>query len=485
MSSAKRLSLWLALALCAGCGIERLGNLGHDEYPRPASAISGATSWMDPTPNQLGASDGENPLSPFLVTTSSTSYEVKLPSSKYSMIEVTARVGNAALRALVPSIGEESQVTGVDLDARAMTETLIVEARLSHDGDKLKLVTPEAYLGTRNLIRAAFDQVGPTRDLLEMVEAFFTRIDPTIGSIDPDFFTPPVYNDDWTVKSGAISSGSVARNPFDYNGDGVLDHDTVAFDAKLAEVAQLYKPAGCLDPSNLRVVFTVDFNTTAKNGNCGSIDRFKWATDKPGKTMFFVGWVHKQSVLQDKDFCDEGEECLYHPKLKQPVNTILGASTPNQIQMYDDGTNGDEVAGDNVWTVSFVIPRGDPDTGRVFRIGYKFTWGTKGAVWTGSEEWPGNSRILEVADEGPDPDPAVKGDGFVYRHESFGDEATNKDASNLSTSSKNTGTITWTTDLHGCGPEARENTYDFKTCSCDSAIATPKGIGPIKVACTQ
>jgi hypothetical protein len=144
------------------------------------------------------------------------------------------------------------------------------------------------------------------------------------------------------------------------------------------------------------------------------------------------------------------------------------------MAMYDDGTNGDEVAGDNIWTISFVIPKADEQT-NVFRIGYKFTWGTRGAVWTGSEEWPGNSRILEVVD--------VNHDGFVYRHETWGDEASNKDASNLNP--KSGGTITWTTDLHGCGPEARENTYDFNTCGCDSAIATPPGIGPIKVACTQ
>jgi hypothetical protein len=211
----------------------------------------------------------------------------------------------------------------------------------------------------------------------------------------------------------------------------------------------------CLDPNSVRLVFTVDFSSNTKDGNCSSIDRFKWAKDTPGATMFFVGWVHRDSLLQDSS-----------------VNNMLGASTPNQILMYDDGTNGDEVAGDHVFTVSFVIPRGTPATGAVFRIGYKFTWGTRGARWTDTEEWPGNSRILEVVD--------VNGDGFVYRHEVFGDEATNKDASNLNLNG--TGTITWTTDLHGCGPEARENTYDFKTCAC-GAFQTPKGVEPLKVAC--
>jgi hypothetical protein len=220
-------------------------------------------------------------------------------------------------------------------------------------------------------------------------------------------------------------------------------------------VAQLYRPAGCPDPNNIRLVLTVDFNDNAKNGVCGAINKFKWATDKPGKTMFFVGWVHQASALQDP-----------------AVNNLLGASVPNQLQMYDDGTNGDAVAGDNIFTITFVIPKGDPSTGQVFRIGYKFTWGTRGALWSGSEEWPGNSRILEVVD--------VNGDGFVYRHESFGDEATNKDNANLNPASG--GSITWTTDLHGCGPEARENSYDFPSCKC-TTIQTPKGVGPINVAC--
>jgi len=114
------------------------------------------------------------------------------------------------------------------------------------------------------------------------------------------------------------------------------------------------------------------------------------------------------------------------------------------------------------WQLSAAV--NGPNNGQVFRIGYKFTWGTRGALWGGSEEWPGNSRILEVVD--------VNGDGFVYRHESFGDEATNKDNANLNPAAH--GTIGWTTDLHGCGPEARENSYDFPSCSC-TTIETPKG----------
>jgi hypothetical protein len=179
--------------------------------------------------------------------------------------------------------------------------------------------------------------------------------------------------------------------------------------------------------------------------------------------MFFVGWVHLDSQVQDP-----------------AINNMLGASTPNTIPMYDDGTNGDEKAGDNLWTVTFDVPR---TPGKLLRIGYKYTWGTRGAVWTGSEEWPGNSRILEVVDDNNPPD------NIVWRRDVFGDEATNKDRSNLNQLGH--GVVTWTTDLHGCGtPESHENKYDnsaaanaHNQCAC-LPLPTPKAVGPINRACT-
>jgi hypothetical protein len=86
--------------------------------------------------------------------------------------------------------------------------------------------------------------------------------------------------------------------------------------------------------------------------------------------------------------------------------------------MFDDGTNGDVQAGDNVWSRAFALPRG-------MRIGYKYTWGQTGCFWGGTEEWPGNTRLLELID--------VNGDGMVIRWDNFGDEATNKDRVNLLT----------------------------------------------------
>jgi hypothetical protein len=150
------------------------------------------------------------------------------------------------------------------------------------------------------------------------------------------------------------------------------------------------------------------------------------------------------------------------------VHNALGAGVPNQLPMSDDGTNGDEAAGDGVWTISFDLPRND------LRIGYKYTWGTRGESWTGTEEWPGNSRIIATED--------LNGDEFVYRRDVFGDESTNKDRSNL-----RVGTIDWETDVRGCGiPEAREQRFvEMNAATCGSDWHTPESIGPITVACTE
>ncbi len=460
----RRAIVILAAFGVGGCGLEDFAiNAGHSQFDRPASVITGTVP-MGTTTANLSVIDGDgNVVAPFQSMITGTSYELRLPSSKYAMLRVRVDIGNLELRTIVPAIGEFSGVNGVDLDPRATTETIIAEARLSADGDSLGQVTPSAYLGTRALIRAALDQPGSTQDLLNMVQRIISaKFDPTLSVMSPDFFNVPVLDAKYNVTTSPLDKSALVRNPFDYVGDGKLRSDSTDFDAKLAETAKLYRPAGCPDPDKIKLVFTVDFNDGTKDGNCLAINRFKWAVDRPGKSMFFVGWIYDGSAgLPASDIVD-------HDLAK-----AMGSSTPNTIPMYDDGTNGDKTAGDNIWTITLEAPRSSP--GHVLRVGYKYTWGTAGAPWSGSEEWPGNSHILEVVDD--------NGDDFIYRHDTFGDEATNKDKSNLGI--KSTGSIDWTTDLHGCGtPEAHENRYDNNSCKCGDVI-TPKWIGPLTVTCTQ
>ncbi len=473
----------LALAALAGCGVENLvGSAIHKDFQRPASVIRGAAPWAGATISQITVTDADgNVLAPFQQSLENGQYELRLPSAKYAMLVVHARVGDMELRALVPSIGAESSVSGVDLDALNMTETLITEARLSADGVKLRTLTPATYVATRVLMRAGMTSAGPTQNLFLMVERLAAHFlaNPTSGNPDPFLFRVPALDSTFATRTGsacglpsgvacsAIDAGWIARNPFDYTGGGcppsTTCSDSAVFDAALGAVAQLYRPAGCPDPNHIRLIFTVDFNQGALNGNCGVVDRFKWATDKPGKSMFLAAWIYTLDPPGASDITDQNSP---------GIAALFGNATPNVIPMYDDGTNGDESAGDGIWTVTFDVPRSSP--GHLLRLGYKYTWGTFGAAWTGTEEWPGNGRLLEVVD--------VNGDGFVYRRDVFGDEATNKDFSNLNTSG--TGSIGWTTALHGCGPEAHEQPFTLhNACACGSAWHTPTSVGPITIPC--
>jgi len=351
---------------------------------------------------------------------------------------------------LVPAVGEESTLA-IDVDERSTAEALISLARLSADGKKWKQVTPEVYVATRELIWGAFEAPGPAAEVLAMVTRLVSlAADPSSGG-SPSFFGVPVLKADYGTTSSAIDPNWVEQTRFDIDGDGHPNADTSVFDAQLADAAQRFRPSGCPDPERLRVMFTVDFNDGRKDGNCTTVNRFKWATDKPGKTMYFVGWLHKDSPVQDP-----------------LVNALVGAGVPNQLAMHDDGLGGDEAAGDNIYTIYFDVPRGS-------RIGFKFTWGTRGAVWTGTEEWPGNSRIIEALD--------VNDDGVVYRRDVFADEASNKDRSNASIYGN--GSLDWTTDLRGFGIDAREQMVDTNSDCIPDTWVTPASVGALTVACTQ
>jgi hypothetical protein len=481
----------VCLVVLAACGLEGFfTNATRRAYDRPASIIRGTLGWDGATTAQLAVLDADgNALTdeakkPFDVKVQGRRYEIRLPSSKWSFVRVQARAGNFWLRALVPYVGEESSVDGVDLDARGVTEAMIVEARISAaanahlpgEPNAFAKLNPSAYVGdgvtngTRTLIRAAmegptsWDAAGATFALRQMVERFLLRAD--VASPEADaFFIPAVLttvspgSTQLVVTNTAIDSSFLSLNGFDYDGDGLPESSPTKFNTKLAEAARLYQPGGCPDPDNVRVVFEVDFNQGTLDGNCIAVNRFKWVTDKPGKRMYFTGGVYDVGAI-DHSPISGGD--------RPDIQRMLGNWVPNQVPMYDDGTNGDEVAGDNIWTITFDLPR-------TVRISYKYTWGFRGDNWTGTEEWPGNQRLLEVAD--------VNSDLFVRRRDVFADEATNKDRSNLNNAS-GTGVIDWTTDLHGCGPETREKPFTVHSmCQCNVAWATPQALGPLTKAC--
>jgi hypothetical protein len=73
----------------------------------------------------------------------------------------------------------------------------------------------------------------------------------------------------------------------------------------------------------------------------------------------------------------------------------LGSWRPNTLRMYDDGRNGDETAGDGLWSLLVDLPAG-------MEIQYKYTNSGKEGDWAG-EEFPARHRAfrLEKRPEGP------------------------------------------------------------------------------------
>lgn len=452
----------VGLAALTGCGLEGfIKNVGRAANERPASAVSGQLPANAVLTSALGIDASGSEVKPFETAATGSAYELRFPSSNYSMFRVQVRSGDGVLRGIVPSLGEETSL-GLDLDARIITETLITEAALSAQGESFATASPEAYVGNgtttgaRTLIRQDLDTAGPTRDLLGMVERILAKGDPEASTSDSFFFNIPVLDEAYAVTASPVDGGWLQRMQFDYDGDGVQDLSTAKFDAKLAEAAAQYEPAGCPDPTQIRLVFTVDYAEGNLDGRCQVATNWTVAADQAGKSMYFVGWVQVASEVQDPD-----------------IAVLLGNGVPNQIPMYDDGTNGDEASGDGIWTVAFAVPF---DPAKKLRVGYKYTWGFRGMSWSKTEEWPGNSRILQVED--------LNGDDIVYRRDVFGDEATNKNLANLNPASG--GALDWDEDLHGCGPEAREQKFTLhNACVCGASWFEPKAVGPVRVACSE
>lgn len=67
----------------------------------------------------------------------------------------------------------------------------------------------------------------------------------------------------------------------------------------------------------------------------------------------------------------------------------LGAWTPNLVRMYDDGTHGDERAGDGVWSLRLLLPAGAS-------VQYKYTDSGRKGEWVPGEEFPLENRSLVV-----------------------------------------------------------------------------------------
>jgi len=328
----------------------------------------------------------------------------------------------------------------LDSDATAATLLLMAKARYAEPPSTLASLSPEAVVKALSEVDTLFsDDEARIKPLREMVARLVS------GDITnkPALRAFPAGSESYLDVS-ALTAGA------DYTGDAAADLTTEAFDTALEAALAALEFDVCYAQDTIKVVLIADFREGGKDRNCSNINRFKWTIDAVDKRMFITGALHESTPNCDTDPAPCIDSATF-----DAAGQKMGNWSPNTIPMYDDGTNGDAVSGDNLWTLSFDLPWFDAGeaTARWVRIGYKFTWGSQGALWTGSEEWPGNQRILELRD--------INGDRMIVRQDIYGDETTNKDKSNLLAPAKGgCGTVLWASDLNPPPEGRRANCVD-------------------------
>jgi hypothetical protein len=469
----------LALLLFTACGFEGFLGLatsenhptpdaGTTEEPKPAvvtgTVPTSSIPGLDARDLEFFSGAGAR-LSP-AVAVQAEQFTATFPAGeRFVGMVVAARRGTVALRALVPTAQDGQTTTAGDFDGIDNRETaacLLVEGQASAAQRSLSSY-PADTLQTALDDIAALSASGEVQVFYDMVAVLAACTDCDRGSAPR--FRAPVLTAGYQAIESALHPDFILANPVDYDGDNNDEDTTGKFDAAMAAALGAFEFKACYcdeqnyfaacgyDRPMIQVVFAADFNEGTMDGNCDPIDRFRWADDKPGASMFMAAGLHDDSPIQDES-----------------INQMLGAWIPNNIAMYDDGTHGDEKSGDGVWTVSFIMPVG-------LKLGYKFTWGLQGEGWTATQEWPGNRRLLEVVD--------VNGDHVVARYDNFADEATNKDKANTLVPAKGgKGVVDWETDANSDGvPDARERMIDTNADCALDAWWTPTGVLALTTEC--
>ncbi|MBI5494317.1 MAG: hypothetical protein HY904_04770 [Deltaproteobacteria bacterium] len=402
----------LAALLAGGCGLESLFFVRQFEAtPPPHAIIKGrvsdvgdvmATRLADKTLTARAvATDGR------VLSTAEThvdgDFTLNLPADVGDQfnVRVLVGVGGAQLRGLAPDVpgqdGTDNAVTEVGtLGLAATAAALLVDAYTATARSGMAGTPPSV---TRKVLENASDRAN------EDVLAYHVAVRSIVEASDAAR-GQPVFSDTGEPTEAAITAAGLT----------VADYTRL----RDAAVAAVGVPVVC-DPSRIRVMFTVDISGSALDGN----GKQQFIRQLPKEGRVFLGiTVDPSSPVADAS------------------RTLKPRLMPNDVdtEMFDDGTQGDEAAGDQVFTTTLVLPRG-------MRVIYKYTDGSPGEGYTGTEEWPGNARILEVVDVLTS-DPAGKPDCLVIRRDSFGDESSNKNFVNLNASLAG-GALQYDTDLGG------------------------------------
>ncbi len=388
------------------------------------------------------------PLEALAATAAGTRFEVSFPgNTAFTNLVVSARTSTRSALGFLPEIPRQvsvldpARILPLDvvqpgqsaLGVDSTLATVLLTAKAAQAGQSLQAVPPRtaqrAFVEITELATTD-SRVGLVREMIERLR------------------TAPVF----VAGARPFDPAPLSGGTVDYTGDGAPDLDSGAFDAAVAEAIKAFEFNACYPDDRIRLVLLADLRPGAIDRNCSTIDPFRWAEDAPGKKVFITGALH-----EDTPRCGEAAPPCLEGHTIDAANSLLGNWVPNLVPMHDDGTQGDATAGDGIWTLTVDLPYFAPTgpEGVAVRIGYKYTFGEPSAGWTGTEEWPGNKRVLELRD--------LTGDRMIVRFDRFGDETSNKDKANLLSPAKGgCGTVIFPSEgvRPGCANDAFESQID-------------------------
>ncbi|MFH1809093.1 MAG: hypothetical protein ABIJ09_10135 [Pseudomonadota bacterium] len=386
-----RLGLLLGLASLAGCGLETLcTTTGFNPTPKPRAVIKGKVADL---PAALEARVQGLDLVLRVLSVDGVElasgdarfnedFSIELPEAQdHFNVRVVVQGGTLLLKTLVPEARAGTEIHVGTVGASVTAHAVLAERSAQLERGVLASMPPQV-LG-QVLGNAAGSSDADVQAFRAMVRKILDVTSP-LGEVLP-------------ALSPAGSDGTQV----------VLEAAGVsveAFNALRDRAARAIAVPVVCDPSRLRVLFACDISGQALDGN-GVVQSIR---QPPRAGKVFLGITLDPS---------------------SPVADVEGALrrrlTPNdaQTEMFDDGSHGDELAGDKVYSLTLDLPRG-------MRVIYKYTDGSTGEGFTGTEEWPGNARILQVEDllTGVE---AGTPDCILVRRDSFGDESSNKNFVNL------------------------------------------------------
>ena len=398
--------------------------------------------------------------------------------TEFNGLILSATNGNAQMLAIVAHIPKMTSVGLPDItyqltqlmpafpmmDKNSTAAVLMVLAKAMQSSTRISALSMD-------ILSKAFADIKALSKSDKDVNAFFRLVS---NIMDQSQGCPQVFNPAANSVNHLISKDFLDQCPQLINVNDFLD--------ALKKAISKFHFKVCYSKKEIRVVFLLDMRNGIKDRNCQTVDHFKWAKNEKGKHVYFTGGVYLKGK-EATPVCNATRKtgCITQDQVDQ-LNKELGNWIPNLVRMYDDGTHGDAVAGDNIYTITFTmpyIPLDESPDHKGVRIGYKYTYGFPGQGWTGSEEWPGNERILELKD--------LNGDGIVTRYDIFGDETSNKDKANLLTPANGgCGVNLWPDQARpNCQSDVYENQIDTDgDCRVDS-WPSPGTASPITVPCNQ